>query len=226
MERRQCWCTKKSCKNYPSSHVKQSFVLKNLNSHCDHTRSEEHRDNQKRYWLNLGELIKGKRRNGRHLCYFHDEVWSMISQLKTVLIIAPCMVYRSTSKGWSKKLRIILLHFRKQTRPCGQILRISDLANKKIAESILRMLWWEDRSFASPFSSPEPLGLICNRPSFPDHVTKKRRALGTRMSRPQSLSILLVMRFFISRVALGARMKLDGQSWSFLNSWQDWVRRD
>ena len=28
------------------------------------------------------------------------------------------------------------------------------------------------------FSSPEPLGLICNRP---DHVTKKRRALGTRM---------------------------------------------
>ena len=131
MERRQCWCTKKSCRNYPSSHVKQSFVLKNLNSHCDHTRSEEHRDNQKRYWLNLGELIKGKRRNGRHLCYFHDEVWSMISQLKTVLIIAPCMVYRSTSKGWSKKLRIILLHFRKQTRPCGQILRISDLANRK-----------------------------------------------------------------------------------------------
>ena len=28
------------------------------------------------------------------------------------------------------------------------------------------------------FSSPEPFGLICNRP---DHVTKKRRALGTRM---------------------------------------------
>ena len=28
-----------------------------------------------------------------------------------------------------------------------------------------------------PFSSPEPLGLICNQ----DHVTKKRRALGTRM---------------------------------------------
>ena len=33
------------------------------------------------------------------------------------------------------------------------------------------------------FLSPEPLGLICNRPSFPDHVTKKRRALGTRMVR-------------------------------------------
>ena len=36
-----------------------------------------------------------------------------------------------------------------------------------------------------PFSSPEPLGSICNRPvanpSFPYHVTKKRRALGTRM---------------------------------------------
>ena len=27
----------------------------------------------------------------------------------------------------------------------------------------------------APFSSPEPLGLICNQP-----VTKKRRALGTR----------------------------------------------
>ena len=36
-----------------------------------------------------------------------------------------------------------------------------------------------------PFSSPEPLGLICKRPvalpSFPDHVTKKGRALRTRM---------------------------------------------
>ena len=36
-----------------------------------------------------------------------------------------------------------------------------------------------------PFSSPEPLGSIRNRPvanpSFPYHVTKKRRALGTRM---------------------------------------------
>ena len=30
-----------------------------------------------------------------------------------------------------------------------------------------------------PFSSPEPLGLICNRQ---DHVTKKRRALGTKMN--------------------------------------------
>ena len=35
---------------------------------------------------------------------------------------------------------------------------------------------------ATAFSSPETLGLICNRPSFPYHVTKKRRALGTRMT--------------------------------------------
>ena len=32
-----------------------------------------------------------------------------------------------------------------------------------------------------PFSSPEPLGSFVTDPSFPDHVTKKRRALGTRM---------------------------------------------
>ena len=31
---------------------------------------------------------------------------------------------------------------------------------------------------AGSFSSPEPFGLICNRS---DHVTKKRRALGTRV---------------------------------------------
>ena len=34
----------------------------------------------------------------------------------------------------------------------------------------------------TPFSSPEPLGLICDQ--FPNHVTKKRRALGTRMRSP------------------------------------------
>ena len=39
--------------------------------------------------------------------------------------------------------------------------------------------YWPYRGVAkSAFSSPEPLGLICNRP-----VAKKRRALGTRMVR-------------------------------------------
>ena len=63
-----------------------------------------------------------------------------------------------------------------------------------------------------PFSSPEPLGLICNRPvdssgakwspepraprSFPYHVTKKRRALGTRMCLIGVEFLLTNQRFF------------------------------
>ena len=62
-------------------------------------------------------------------------------------------------------------------------------------KSTLKQTKFEDKTVKStklslapvglPFSSPEPLGSICNRPvaspSFPYHVIKKRRALGTRM---------------------------------------------
>ena len=84
-------------------------------------------------------------------------------------------------------------------------------------------------SCTSPFSSPEPLGLICNRPvdvrnfltsgngcfqslSFPYHVTKKRRALGTRMMcstllwqfMPSSGSVLSSSRLSISSYINGS----------------------
>ena len=43
-----------------------------------------------------------------------------------------------------------------------------------------KLLHWNNaKKRLWPFSSPEPLGLICNRQ---DHVTKKRRALGTKMN--------------------------------------------
>ena len=84
-------------------------------------------------------------------------------------------------------------------------------------------------SYTSPFSFPEPLGLICNRPvdvrnfltsgngcfqslSFPYHVTKKRRALGTRMMcstllwqfMPSSGSVLSSSRLSISSYINGS----------------------
>ena len=54
-----------------------------------------------------------------------------------------------------------------------------------------------------PFSSPEPLGLICNRPY---HVTKKRRALGTRMGSPR----------IVVGAIFNANCKLQGSATVFL----------
>ena len=51
-----------------------------------------------------------------------------------------------------------------------------------------------------PFSSPEPLGLICN------HVTKKRRALGTRMRSCQRICVLIMCITWKS---------IDQRSWAF-----------
>ena len=56
--------------------------------------------------------------------------------------------------------------------PCPQIRPSNSTCNVKTGKDI------DD---SCPFSSPEPLGLIC--PSFPYHVIKKRRVLGTRMTR-------------------------------------------
>ena len=57
-------------------------------------------------------------------------------------------------------------------------IRVFEFTSPAVDSGIHRNSGWDG---SGAFSSPEPLGLICNRPSFPYHVTKKRRALGTRM---------------------------------------------